>query len=433
MKQGHLSTSPRRNLRERRGTAYVLMLGMSLMVAVIGLSALYASRAGARTTTLSTGADDARALAMSALELTQQWIAQDANWRSRPNGVWSADQPIGGGGGGGGGGATCTVEVTDPADNNLANDPHQSVVVTATVKKGLARCKMQVTLVAAPEALPALKHPIHTAGRLRIRAGQQLYVGNATVSTSSTFENNGVLHGGVQCLVAAPAGVVTGRLSTGAEPKASPAADVPDRYAAIGTRIVPIDNELDGRLLAPGYNPFGDENPLGIYVVRPSGDFRVRRSRILGTLVIILPAGRKVTFEDSLNIAPARPDLPAVIVRGNAEFLFTSTGTPLSEIAEDRNFNRSGAPYLGVEDGDRADLYPSQITGLVHVTGTVDLRNDGVIRGAILCDSTSSFGALATDTREIFYDPELYKNPPRHYTTAVLMVPLRGSYRRVVD
>jgi hypothetical protein len=287
--------------------------------------------------------------------------------------------------------------------------------------------------VASPQPLAALRHPIHAAGRLRIRPPHQLYVGNAAVSTNGTFENNGVLHGSAQCLTASPAGLITGTLTTGVDAKAMPATDVAERYAAIGTRISPEGNELDRRLLGPGVNPFGSPNPLGIYVVRASGDFRVRRSRVLGTLVIFVPSGSEVTFEDEVNIQPARPDLPAVIVRGNAEFQFTSAGTPLSELAEDRNFNRVGAPYLGVEDGDRVDVYPSRITGLIHVTGTVDLRNDGAIHGAILCESTSSTGAVETDTREIFYDPELYRNPPRHYTSGVPMVPLRGSYVRVVD
>jgi Tfp pilus assembly protein PilX len=413
--------------RPRRGTAYVLMLGMSLMVTVIGLSALYATRAAGRSSALAQDADDARLLALSALELAQQWIAQDPNWRTnRPSGAWATDQPIGNA-------ATYTIDVIDPADNNLADDPHQSVVVSATVKKGLARCKMQVTLVAQPQPLAALKYAIHTAGLLRIRTLDQLYAGNATLSTNSTFENNGVLHGNAVCLMASPAGVINGTLTTGAEPRPVPAPDVPDRYAAIGTRIDPSNDELDRRVLGPGTNPFGEANPLGIYVIRASGDVRIRRSRIFGTLVIFLPSGSKATFEDCINIQPARPDLPAVIVRGDADFSFTSAGTPLSEPAQDVNFNRPGAPYQGTEDGDRADSYPSQIKGLIHVTGTVDLRNDGVINGAILSESPSSWSAVSTGTREIFYDPELYRNPPRHYTTAVPMVALRGSYRRMVD
>jgi Tfp pilus assembly protein PilX len=213
--------------RPRRGTAYVLMIGLSLMVAVIALSALYASRAASRSTALAQDADDARLLALSALELAQQWISQDPNWRTkRPNGTWATDQPIARG-------ATCTLEVIDPADGNLADDPHHSVVVTATVKKGIARCKMQVTLVAQPQPLAALKYAIHTAGLLRIRTVDQLYVGNATISTNSTFENNGVLNGNAVCLMASPAGVINGALTTGAEPRTMPAPDVPDRYAAI--------------------------------------------------------------------------------------------------------------------------------------------------------------------------------------------------------
>jgi Tfp pilus assembly protein PilX len=412
--------------RPRRGTAYVVMLAMSLMVAVIGLSALYASRSDSKSLGLSSDADASRDLAYSALELAQQWIAQDPNWRSnRKQGAWATDVS-------GGQGATFSIEVADPADADLANDPYQSVVVTATAKKGVARCKVQVTLVAQPRPLEALKYPLFAAGQLHVRAAQQLYVGNATVATNGTFANEGTLHGNVECQIASPMGQVIGAVMAGAPPKALPDLDVPDRYAAIGTVIDP-GNALDRRVLGPGVNPYGQPNPDGVYVVRASGDFRVRDSRVLGTLVILLPAGRKATFENSVNIEPARPDFPAVIVRGDAEFSFTSAGTPLSEPALGVNFNRVGAPYLGVEDADQTDLLPSQIKGLIHVSGRADLRNDGVIRGAILCESAALTDAAATDTREIFYDPELYRSPPRHYTARVDMVPLRGSYRRVVD
>ena len=75
--------------RRRRGTAYVMMLGMSLMIVVIGLSALYATRSTVRAASMATDADEARTMAQSALEIAQQWIANDPNWRStRPHGIW---------------------------------------------------------------------------------------------------------------------------------------------------------------------------------------------------------------------------------------------------------------------------------------------------------------------------------------------------------
>jgi hypothetical protein len=418
----------RSSSRRRRGTAYVIMLAMCLMIAVIGLSALYASRAASKSLTLSNDADDARNLAYSALELGQQWIAQDPNWRTnRKPGAWATSQPIGAPGG-----ATFCLEVTDPADGDLANDPHQSIIMTATVKKGPARCKVQVTLVAQPKPLDALEYPLFTAGQLHVRALQQLYVGNATVCSNGILANEGTLRGNVECLSASPSGIVIGAVASGAAPKDLPASDVPDRYAAIGTQIDP-GFAFEKGVLSPAVNPFGQTNPDGVYVVRPSGDFHVRNCRVIGTLVILLSPGARATFENALNIEPARPDFPSLIIRGRAEFSFTSAGTPLSEPALGVNFNRVGAPYMGVEDGDRADTFPSQIKGLIHVTGSVDLQNDGLIRGAILCESAASTDAVATDTREIFYDSELYRTPPRHYTATVTMVPLRGSYRRLVD
>jgi hypothetical protein len=403
-----------------------MMLGMSLMVAVIGVSALYASRSAVRAASMAADADEARVIAHSALEIAQEWIAQDPNWRTnRPHGVWASNQPIGQGG-------TFSIEVTDPADGDLADHSHESVTLTATATKGPARRKLQVTLAAQPTPLEALRHPIHVGGQLQIRPGAQLFIGNSPISTNGALANNGVLFGSAECQTADPAGIATGSIKTGAPAKPFPAPNVPDRYAAIATLIDP-GNSLDRTVLGPGANPFGVANPSGVYVVRPSGDLTVKDARIYGTLVVILSPGRKLRVEGSVNIEPSQKDMPALIVKGDAELSFTSAGTPLSEGSVRVNFNPNGAPYAGVTDGDRSDLYPSQIKGLIHVTGRVLLQNDGVIRGAILCESTASTDALATDTREIFYDPDIYKNPPRHYTASVPMVPMRGSYRRVVD
>jgi hypothetical protein len=81
-----------------------------------------------------------------------------------------------------------------------------------------------------------------------------------------------------------------------------------------------------------------------------------------------------------------------------------------------------------------ADTFPSEIRGLVHVTGQVSLIKDGIVRGAILCESADSSAAIdMSDDREIFYDPKIFTAPPRWYTSSVPMKVVQGSWTQLID
>lgn len=125
----------------RRGSIYVVVLGVSMTVAVIGLAALLALRIEHRT--VETGGDFAqtRLYAQSAIEMGFFWIADDPEWRNnRPTtGVWVVDLPIGNG--------TFTLEAYDPEDDNLQAEPNNSFVLIGTGMQGEARYKLQVTVI----------------------------------------------------------------------------------------------------------------------------------------------------------------------------------------------------------------------------------------------------------------------------------------------
>ena len=126
--------------RRRRGSVYVVVLGVAMIVTVIGLSALVAVRIERRSLAGGTDFAQARLYALSAIEMGFFWIRDDPAWRdNRPSGVWVADQPIGNG--------TFTLEVIDPDDNNLKAEPNDFIVLTGTGLLGDARFKLQVTVV----------------------------------------------------------------------------------------------------------------------------------------------------------------------------------------------------------------------------------------------------------------------------------------------
>jgi hypothetical protein len=410
----------------RKGTAYVAILAMSIIVGGIGAASIWAARSNFhRAETQGDGAQ-ARSMARSAIEIARVWINQDPNWRTnRPDGVWASNLSLKNG--------NATIEVRDASGGKIADDPHSSIYITATVKKGIAKHRTRVTLAAAPIPLPALKYPLHTAGLLHVQSSDTLYVGAASVSTNGNLRVDGTLVGNAEALLSVGLGKVTGTTTIAAAAKALPTSDVPEKYAALGTLISP-GSSIDKQVLGPGCNPYGAPNANGVYVIRSSNDITLTNTRIYGTLIIINP-GKTVTIGGQVNITPIRTDFPTLIINGNCVMQFTSSGTPLSEAAQGVNYNPPGAPYGGISDADKLGAYPSEIRGLIHVTGTLTLAKDGVIRGGILCEAAPllSDAVVIQDDREIFYDSRLFSSPPRWYTTSVPMKVVSGSWIQITD
>ena len=416
---------PMRSIRPRRGGVYILVLGTCALVATVALGAVLASRAQARAADEMGDAAEARAYAQSVMELGRLWIAQDPDWRAnRPNGAWITNQAFGGG--------RFSLSVTDPADGNLANQPHDPVVMTATGTRGRARQMIEVTLKADPVPLPALRYAAHTAGQFHVRTGRLVISDGSTVSTDGSVRNDGIITGSVEAGSASTVGAVWGRTTLGIAARGVPNPAIIEKYAAIGTLINP-GSTIDRRVLAPGLNPWGATNPAGVYVIRSSGDVMIRNSRIHGTLVIICP-GRKVVVDSEVLLHPASPAYPALLVDGNLELQFTGGDGLLSEAAESLNFNPTSAPYNGMSDGDAADVYPSEIRGLVHATGTVLIGQTIRVVGAVIANSTAAFDAIDINANaELLHEPSLVTTPPLWYTQKVRMVPIKGSLRQVVE
>ena len=122
-----------------------------------------------------------------------------------------------------------------------------------------------------------------------------------------------------------------------------------------------------------------------------------------------------------------RADMPTLIVDGDLELDYSSQSN-LSESAADTNFNPSGAAYEGQSDSDKADSYPSEIRGLVHVRGDLELDATALVRGTILCEGA----AQCNGTNEIVHDPDLADRQIQGYTTGDGQLKCE-SWARVTD
>ena len=125
----------------RRGSAYVLVLSVSMIIALIGLSGLIAARIDHKIATTTSDSTEARFYALAAIEMGIFAIDVDPlNWRkSFHNGALPVDMPIGNG--------TLTLLVIDPLDSDLLDDTTDPILMTGIGAKGIARHKVQVTVV----------------------------------------------------------------------------------------------------------------------------------------------------------------------------------------------------------------------------------------------------------------------------------------------
>jgi hypothetical protein len=421
-----LSQQSRSVDQPRRGSAYILILGVSMIVAALAYGALLVTRAKGRTAVELSDAAQARQYARDAIELGRVWISQDVNWRTnRTSGVWVSNQPIGSG--------TFTLEASDPLDGNIANLPHDLLVLKATAAKGNARHVLQVTLQARPVALPVLQYALHVGGELNISTAKTLDVTGGTASTDGALKNDGTILGNIDVATVANIGTVSGTQTIGSPPKGVPSASIFERYAALGTLISP-GAVMQQVVLGPGYNPYGTPNPYGVYVVRPSSAFLVENCRVYGTLVVICPPGNRVTIDKAVLMQACRSDMPALLVQGEAEIRFDSGPAALSELLLSTNFNPMGAAFDSISDTDALDVYPSEIRGLVHVSDRVRLDGSPLIQGALICSSPDNSNACRIDgLPSIHYTPGLFTNPPLWYTTRVDLPIERGSWRQLAN
>lgn len=418
-------SSIRASRRVRRGSAYVTVLATAMIVTVIGLGSLFVVRAHSKALELQADAAEARNYAHSAIEVGLWYIQSGATWRSaRPHGIWASNIALGSG--------TYTLEVTDPLDGELSNWPMDPILIKGTGRRGFARQMVQVTLDPNPQPSAVLGKAIHTAGQLRIRSGRTLRLGGAIASTNGSLHNEGTIQGSVEAASASQIGTVTGTTTIPASAKTMPASNLPDLYAARGTAISP-GAAMERIVLGPGVNPYGAPDPDGLYVITSASDITIRDCRIVGTLVVLLSPGRKLTIENSVHFEPARSNYPVLLVRGQIFFKHAGDGAVLSEIEIGVNFNPTGAPYLGETDSDVDDTYPSEIVGLVHATDAIKLDSNGRVRGLIISGSSAASDAVdVSGDFEIIHDPDLFENPPIGYGTSDMIV-RPGSWVRIVD
>ena len=347
----------------RKASLYVAVLGVTLIVSMIGLSAMQVAHLQLRSARTGSDRRETRLLAASAIEHAVAEFNTNSNWQT--DYVLDTEyptKPVAAGGG------TFTWKLVDVGSGQLRLDGIGRV--------GEAQCILSVDL----ETPASLDGGLLVGGNLTVDASNSITVNGAPLVCNGTVNNSGTITADVEAQSITGAGTITGTQTAPAAARNLPKSQaVLDYYTSLGTAITPpgiAGGEIYEALLSPFSNPYGVANTHGVYVIDASGgQVEIRWSRIVGTIVVInLPPGESVVVRNNVNWEPAYPDFPALIVDGNLKLQLAEPD--LNESTTwDPNYNPAGTPYQGESDTDEVDTYPSTIAGLIYCTGDLTFKS----------------------------------------------------------
>ncbi len=410
-----------KRMPKRRGSLYVAVLGVTLIVAMIGMVSIRIARLQLIAVNDHVNLNQARWLAQAAVDFGLGRINLDPVWRTtHVSGIEVAPVLLGTG--------NLSYRLVDEQDGDLANNSSDPVRLYGIGRSGNSTHILSVLLEPSGTGITSLESALHTGGNLSITDDTTDSNGLLSANGNVTLSNS-VVNANVEA-VGSISGNSSGSQQTGVPARQMPATSVFDYYVAHGTPIAFSDlpsGKISKTLLTPTFNPFGSgaTNPQGIYVIDCQGSsISIEDARIEGTLVL-LNAGSASKVDQDIYWEAAIRNFPALLVDGDLEMRWHGYHN-LEEARADVNFNPPGAPYQGISDNDKIDEYPPVIKGLIYVSGDLDIRDDVLFEGAIIVGSDFS----NIDNLELVYDPSLLDNPPPGFTADGPLKISPGSWRR---
>ena len=163
----------------RSGSTYITVLGSSMIVSLLALSAMLGHRIHNRRLQGEGDLERARLGAQAALKIAMLRIGSDPDWRYKfPHGIWEVKQHLTANGDN----TLFTIQGTDPQDGDLTDDPEDHVVLIGMGSTGIVQQKIQVTLAPAIRGLNCMESAMH--------AGDGIQFLRATVHSDAMVSSN---------------------------------------------------------------------------------------------------------------------------------------------------------------------------------------------------------------------------------------------------
>ncbi len=250
--------------RKHRGSIYVVLLGMSMLVGVIGLAAMLAGRVQVHAGAAAANFSVARLCARAGLEMAMYRIQNDANWRTDyGNGAWLTNISLGQG--------MYSVSASDPITGDVTVASNHPVLLTSTGMMGAASYSMQTQVL--------VNQPAISCANVNMCGGGGISVSKSTLNSNQTVTSNSSFSADNKSTISASAQAI-GSFGGGAaysQPQQSitTALTLPDTthvfdyYNANGTAIsyTSLYQSNNTQIVT---NPSFESNVSGWYVLSPS-------------------------------------------------------------------------------------------------------------------------------------------------------------------
>lgn len=408
----------------RRGSVYALVIGVSVLVALLALTVAGTSLTGLREVRNWGEIAAAHWAAVSGVEYTLLYTAINETWRQdQPNGTWFADQSFGE--------AAFTVQVTSPT-GNFMDDAMQPATIVATGIAGTAARTLAVEAASPP--LNILRHPLHAQTELRVK-GSNVTINGAPASSNGNLvvENGAVLNGDARVAgIVDNKGIINGTASAGQPTLRMPdPAFISDLIAS--ATLIPIatipGQTIEQVILSPFNNPYTLlTNPQGVYLIDCNNkDLTITNARIIGTLIIINHRGGATKVTDGAIMEPAVPNYP-VLINADALTITIDCDADLDENDLGINFNPAGHPFPypdGASDTDTDDVYTRTIYGMIYSRGGIDVKNSPNFQGVLISEADIKLDGTPT----IDYSPAYYQAPLSPAWLEPYLVLVQGTWR----
>ena len=393
----------------RRGSAYILILAMSMILTVIGLSSIAVARLKTRANAYTRDTGAAEMLAMAAVEQALTIIKTSPTWRDDyAHDVPTNDIAFGGG--------FVSFKLFDlSGDEDPASGDDDPVRVYGIGRSGAAVRVHSVLLTSAAASVEVFQTAVHAHGSVLVSKALKVNGGPLSTNGNANITDGGAVVGDLDAASLSGGGTVTGTQNVPAPPKIMPPASVFDYYDSQAAEIpyasLPSQT-LTGELSATS-NSWGSMNVNGVYRLEiPDGQTLFLKAFLLkGTLVISAGNASVVHGYGDVYAEPHRFDYPVLLVRGDNVNVVLGGNSSLLSI------NTS---------------YPTGYLGLIHIIGSqsmTELDQDFLLSGTVISEGTVtrlSGSGIAT----VNLDSNLATNPPIGYTSNVTeMKVVAGSWR----
>jgi hypothetical protein len=418
-------------LTKCRGSAYVFVLGISMIVTVLGMGALTLSRVSQRAVSDSNDWEAAGDLAFSATEHAVSSInaaaaASPTTWRNSYTSRQTAfTQTMGRG--------TFSWALKDEADGNLSEDYLRPFRIYGIGVVGSVTRIYSVQVIPGGSPLDVLRTTLHSNSTVNLTGNAQAV--NGPISSNSTVSLSGNVTGAIEALSTSGMAQGSPAITAPAPAKTMPSVTIFNDLLQSATAInysSLTGGNMQNCLLSATSNPYGAPNPNGIYYITLPGNknITITNCRIVGTLLISAPNKDNINIQGPVEWEPAAGGYPILVVSGSAcQVTLSGNPTWLSETQANVNFNPPGTPYLGQTNSNLLDDYPPQYRGIIHIMGgvssTVSLNANAYIWGTVIADCPVTTTAECT----LVHNSAIYASPPLGYSMGNAMIEVPGTWR----